>query len=138
MKRLLVGLALLGFTSSFAASTEDLKLANGEGDKCFGKAFMATKPSEEQKVKAHEVHDAVKQVYEDNKSAMQAAASDYMAAMMKHPIVMDDAVKAAHALGEAVHPVQAAMFGGSITIINLLSEDQRAIFNRAMHRCMQH
>ncbi len=138
MKRLLVGLALLGFTNSFAAATDDLKIAQGQGDKCFAKAFRATEPTDEQKESAHAVHEAVKKVYEDNKSAMEAAGSAYMAAMMKHPIVMEDAVAAAHTLGEAVHPVQAAIFTGSITIVNLLSEDQRAIFNRVMHRCMKH
>ena len=138
MKRLLIGLALLGFTNSFAAVTDDLKIAKGEHDKCFAKAFMATRPSDEQKEKAHAVHEDIKKVFEDNKSAIQAAVSDYETAMMKHPIVMDDAVKAAHALGEAVHPVQAAVFTGSITIVNLLSDDQRDVFNRVMRRCMKH
>jgi hypothetical protein len=137
MKRLLVGLALLGFTSSFAAATDDLKIALGQSDKCYGKAFRATKPSDEQKESAQAVHEAIKKVFEDNKSAMEAAASDYMAAMMNHPIVMDEAVAAAHALGEAVHPVQAAIFTGAITIVNLLSADQRAIFDRVIHRCMK-
>ena len=135
MKRLLVTLALLGFSSSFAFTTSDVNVAKGKEDKCFARAFFATRPSDDQKAKAHDIHETVKKVYEDNMSAIKDALAAYEAVMMKHPINADDAVKAAHGLGDAVHPVQAARFMGAIDIVNLLSDKQREVFNRVMKRC---
>lgn len=134
--KLLVALILVCSTGAFALPTEVLKIARGEGEQCFMKAFMATEPTDEQKMQAHKIHMAVQKVFEDNKENMQKAAGTYMEAMMAHPIVQATAVESLHNLVKAVHPVQAAYFTGSITVINLLSMDQRNLFNQAMHDCM--
>ncbi len=58
-----------------------------------------------------------------------------MKELMAHPISKEGASAKAATLGTEAAPVMKAVFEAQIDIVNLLTSDQRTLFNEALVRC---
>lgn len=108
---------------------------DGQRDQCFKRAWMATDPSEAQSSSAQQNFEPIKKLFEDNKEKIHAAMHGLHTAMKAHPISKAD-VKAAKAnLKNTLDPLTDAAEDAAIDTINLLSAEQRSVFDRVLMRC---
>lgn len=145
MKKLILLSVLFVSSSAFAASPDFsvLKYLDGghggdKGSECGHKAWTATNPSEAQNAQARENFARAKAVCEEHKEGMHQAMQAMHAAWIKHPIVRDEVKSAGMQLHEHMMPIQIAVTDARIDTINLLTSDQRNVFNRTMMDCMGH
>jgi uncharacterized protein with FMN-binding domain len=110
----------------------------GKGHECGQKAWTATNPSDAQNAQARENFQRAKAVYEEHKEGIHQAMQAMHAAWVKHPIVKDEVKEAGMQMHHHMMPVKVAVTTARIDTINLLSLDQREIFNRTMMDCMGH
>lgn len=104
---------------------------------CKRAGWEAAQPTAEQTEKAKEIIQSVKSVVQQNREAIHAAKKGVFEAWKKHPISKEEVKAALHALHEAKKPVKEAILDARISILNLLSDQQRTAFDHAFIECVK-
>ncbi|MGE0616404.1 MAG: hypothetical protein AB7P04_12260 [Bacteriovoracia bacterium] len=141
MLKAMSSLAVLLISSAAFAETvdfADLK-ENGAGKvhECMHEAWKAADTSDEQNNKAGEIIAGARDVMKKNKEAIQKAMKGMMVAWKAHPISRDAVIAAEKGLMEAGAPVHGAIRDAQVGVINLLSKEQREVFNEVFMECVR-
>jgi len=141
MSKLFTLLAGLVLSASAFAGSPDFSAINDGGhgrdfEKCAHQAWNSTNPSDDQNTQAKAELEKIKAVYDANKEAIDAGKADAKAAWESYPVDRDQVIATEEALTAAVKPVREAHRDGMITILNLLSAEQRATFDASLKECM--
>lgn len=137
MKKLIVLLALIT-TPAFAADFSGI-LENHPGEKmheCVHAGFQSTNMTEEQHTVVHKAMMDAMAVMDQHKDGIHAGMRAVMGAFSKHPIDRNEVVSAEVNLKVDMEPVREAMRDSLITGINVLSSEQRSLFDHAFMQCM--
>lgn len=105
--------------------------------RCMMRAWKAAKPTPDQNTQAKQFMTDAHAVLDQNKAAIEAAATALKASWMAHPIVAADVDTNHMALHDAAVPVVKAFRGAAINIINLLSADQRKAYDGRFVKCIE-
>lgn len=109
----------------------------GEIRACFKSAWAAANPAREQNERAREELTAMKTVFEENRAALEGGLMGLLGAWKAHPVSIDDVKAAEEALKTAITPVHEAVRTGSANVLNLLTAEQRSVFDDKLLDCLQ-
>jgi hypothetical protein len=144
----MTGFAVLFSASAFAMSPDfsqfdqqDPSQGGGDHDhmgQCIKASWEAANPTDDQNAKAKDACTEIKSVVDKHKDALKADFKALMETFKAYPIVQGDVVKAETALGGEFMPIHDAVRDGAISILNLLTADQRKAFDAAFMECGHH
>ncbi|MEO5968331.1 MAG: hypothetical protein ABIQ95_00265 [Bdellovibrionia bacterium] len=141
-KSLLLIASLLLSVSAFADSPNFSMLGDSEMDmdkfhQCLCDSWKKADPSKDQNSEAKAFIGRAKETWDHNKVAVKTAKKELIAAWSHYPIFASDVTCAEYNLHQAIIPVHTVMRDSTLSILNILSGDQRKAFDRSFKRCIK-
>lgn len=132
--------SLLLSVSAFAANPEYLNLAQTSNHwehihQCLCDSWKAAKPTDAQNADAKPFIQIAKDSWAQHKDGLIQGKKDLRAAWSAYPISASEVEKAEIALHHCFVPLHIAMRDSTISILNLLSADQRKDFDKSFTDC---
>jgi hypothetical protein len=109
---------------------------HGKMGACMKEAWAATKPSDDQNKQAGAFCETAKAVIDANKDAAKSAMQGLMTEWMKQPVSRDGVIAAEGTAETAFAPIKGAVRDTKISILNLLTADQRKAFDQEFIECL--
>jgi hypothetical protein len=121
-----------------AGPMDGIGAAKEKLEKCLKESWKQTAPTEVQQHKAEVYMAEAKVVKETRKPELDAAKHAYLAAWKAYPISRDEVIAKEAVLGAQLKMLKATYRDAGINILNLLSGDQRKVFDATFKQCLQH
>jgi hypothetical protein len=142
MKKSILFVFSLLLSVSASAATPSFAVLHHHSDfdklhKCICKGWQDAKPSDAQKSDSEAFIKIANDSWNEHKDGIKSSKKDLMDAWAAYPINESDVTSAEKALHEHICPVHIAMRSSTISILNLLSADQRKDFDKSFNTCYE-
>ena len=142
MKTISIIICTLAVSAIAAAATPDLRELGAADDhhkqmaECMQEGWAATHPTDAQNQSLATLMTTLHNTVAANKDAIETAAREFFLTWGHHPIDGNAVHQAQYTLDNTIAPVKTAVIDTMVSAINLLTIEQRDLYDHAFAVCM--